>query len=371
MKKLTQEQAHAKWVAVHGDRYDYTDTIYVKSSEYICVRCKEHDYIFEITHNDHIMGGGCNICSGNRKSNTEDFISKSKQIHGERYDYSLVKYTNAKTKVKVICKEHGVFEITPNDHLSSKGCRRCDTPVTNTQEFIEAANKVHGNRYDYSKVNYVNAKSNVAIICKIHGEFEQTPNSHLTGHNCEKCGNLARGDALRMSREEFINTAIGIHSDKYNYDKVVYTNNSTEVEIFCNKHQSYFWQRPSHHIHRESGCPACAKYGYKRDKPATLYILDCGSFIGFGITNDFNTRIGRHNRNLSAVGIKPTIVETFELDGETVLSIESSFKQKYKDRLTNAKVEGFVTEALDKSDLGILLNHIKENLPEGRLDDAV
>lgn len=125
----------------------------------------------------------------------DNFISKSKLIYNNKYDYSLVEYVNYKTKVKIICHIHGVFEQTPTKHLSGRGCSLCGRENisrarrSTTEEFIEKARKIHGGKYDYSKVKYTGAFNNVEIICHKHGSFYQTPTNHLRGKGCPHCQN--------------------------------------------------------------------------------------------------------------------------------------------------------------------------------------
>lgn len=120
------------------------------------------------------------------------FITKAKNIHGDRYDYSSVSYINAKTKVTIICKIHGEFLQTPSNHLSNYNCQKCSNNYkSDTLSFIEKAKIVHGNKYDYSKVNYINANSPVIILCKEHGEFNQIPDFHINRKcNCPKCAKV-------------------------------------------------------------------------------------------------------------------------------------------------------------------------------------
>ena len=124
-----------------------------------------------------------------KKITTKDFIEKAKQIHGDKYDYSKVEYVNYKTKVCIICPKHGEFWQNPHHHLSRKqGCHLCNGGVNlNTEEFIDKAKKIHGDKYDYSKVKYIDNRTKVCIICPEHGEFWQTPNCHLNGQGCPKC----------------------------------------------------------------------------------------------------------------------------------------------------------------------------------------
>ena len=128
-----------------------------------------------------------------KRLTTEEFIKKAKLVHGSKYDYSLVEYVNNRTKVKIICKDHGAFEQKANNHIDSlHGCPECGLLKNNkltTKEFIEKAKLVHGDRYDYSLTNYRNAKTKVKIICKDHGFFEQRADCHLSNRGCPICNN--------------------------------------------------------------------------------------------------------------------------------------------------------------------------------------
>jgi hypothetical protein len=126
--------------------------------------------------------------------NTEKFIEKSKSVHGDKYDYSLVDYKNSLTPVKIICPIHGEFEQIPKSHMKGMGCKQCginklsQSQRMSTQDFIKAANQVHKNQYDYNKVDYKKSLQKVIITCPKHGDFLQTPNNHLRGVGCPKCG---------------------------------------------------------------------------------------------------------------------------------------------------------------------------------------
>jgi hypothetical protein len=137
------------------------------------------------------------------KLTTEEFIAKAKAVHGDRYDYSKVEYVDNKTKVCIICKEHGEFEQSPKKHLAGQGCIKCHRKSMakryslGKEEFIEKANAVHNGFYDYSEVEYVNGHTKVKIICPIHGIFEQDPASHLQGHGCSFCADIENGKKKR------------------------------------------------------------------------------------------------------------------------------------------------------------------------------
>lgn len=126
--------------------------------------------------------------------------------------------------------------------------------LTNNQ-FIEKAKKIHGEKYDYSKVEYINNRTKVCIICPIHGEFWQTPNKHLLGSGCQICGNELISIIKRSNKIDFINKANFVHNHKYDYSKVEYVNARTKVCIICPEHGE-FWQTPDDHLHGKE-CPFC------------------------------------------------------------------------------------------------------------------
>jgi len=155
-----------------------------------------------------------------KNSTTEEFIEKAKAIHKDKYDYSKVNYINACTKVIIICPEHGEFEQNPNNHLNGNGCNKCTGNYNyTTKEWILEAKKVHENKYDYSKVNYINACTKVIIICPEHGEFEQRPDNHTSGKGCSKCTS-SKGEKTLL--ELFTNSAVSIKRE-YSYSDLIGT----------------------------------------------------------------------------------------------------------------------------------------------------
>ena len=188
---------------------------------------------------------------------TEEFIERARKVHGDKYNYSMVNYVNARTKICIICPEHGEFYQLPGSHLNGKGCKKCRDKVFSLgiTNFIEKSNIVHNCKYDYSKVNYVNNRTKVCIICPEHGEFWQTPEAHLRGQGCYKCSLIINGIKRRSTKEKFIKKAKEVHGDKYDYSKVEYVNANTKVCIMCPVHGE-FWQSPSNHL-KHNGCPLC------------------------------------------------------------------------------------------------------------------
>jgi hypothetical protein len=190
------------------------------------------------------------------KYTTETFIIKAKEIHGDKYDYSLVEYINSQIKVKIICHIHGVFEQTPASHIFGCGCKKCNQTKsgkkTLTKEiFVKRARIKHGNKFDYSLVEYINTNSKVKIICPVHGVFEQTPKEHLKYNGCRYCSNK-----YKKNKEIFTKEAKEIFGNKYDYSKVKYVNNKTKVILICKKHGE-FSITPSNHIFFERDCPKC------------------------------------------------------------------------------------------------------------------
>ena len=207
-----------------------------------------------------------------QKLTTEKFIEKARKIHDDKYDYSKVEYVNSHRPVKIICKIHGEFEQSPTNHLSGKGCPICAGKNMTTEQFIKKARIIHGDRYDYSKVVYINSTTKVCIICPEHGEFWQSPNNHLDGKGCYFCGVKQQTQQRTITTSEFIKRAMLIHNDKYKYDKVDYINARSKVCIICPSHGE-FWQEPCLHL-SGSGCPNCCCNISKEEKKIYDYI--CG-----------------------------------------------------------------------------------------------
>ena len=334
-KRLTNEEFLKRVRAVHGEKYDFSKIDYKGCKTKVCVICPEHgEYL--VFPSVLLCGGECNKCAYEKKTqkntlSTDEFIKRASSIHGGKYDYTKSNYISARIKVCITCPEHGEFWQNPFDHLSGKGCYKCakkrrdaskktlktteefinecvdkygdiydyskvkyinahtkvciiDKQSTNEiyitptklltygvpnrkyactkDEFIEKAKKVHGEKYDYSKVEYVNTKTKVCIICPKHGEFWQTPSNHLK-FGCNECGFDTSSSKSKLSNDEFIEKAKAVHGDRYDYSKVKYINNHEKVCIVCPKHGE-FWQAPSKHLSGQ-GCPICKNSWLERE----------------------------------------------------------------------------------------------------------
>ena len=186
----------------------------------------------------------------NKKYTTREFVEKAIMVHGDKYNYSLVDYVNSKNKILIVCKQHGMFEQLPASHLRGYGCSKCYGFNKNTNDFINESNLIHHNKYDYSLTKYIGNKTNVVIICPNHGKFTQRPNNHLSGQGCPKCTGK-----YYPTLKEFVNKAINVHGNKYDYSLVEYINSRLKVKIICPNH-GIFEQAPTDHI-SGYGCICC------------------------------------------------------------------------------------------------------------------
>lgn len=294
MKQTTQDFIK-KARKVHGDTYDYSCTEYKGARYNVDIRCKIHGVFTQMATN-HLSGKGCTECSRikvarDQTSNTEEFIEKAKNIHGNRYDYSLVNYKNNRTQVEIICKIHGKFLQAPSGHLGGKGCKECgrekskeDTRsriMLSKDEFIKRANNVHKNLYDYSKIEYVDTRIKIKIVCKKHGSFLQTPQKHMSGRGCPTCGRERTIEHNFSNTQDFIYKAKLLHGDLFNYEKVDYRGADIKIEIICEKHGSFF-QSPHNHL-KDTGCPRCGVSASKLEIKIVNFIKTF--YLGEIVTN--------------------------------------------------------------------------------------
>lgn len=255
-KKLTQEEFIELAHKVHN-KYTYTKTVYVQRTSKIIITCPIHGDFVQ-TVRDHLNGAGCAKCVKDAQRLTvQQFIERSRKVHGDKYDYSNVVYVNNQTPVEIICPTHGCFRQSPANHMNGSSCPKCQKKAKHTKEsFIDEAVKVHGNKYEYNKINYVQNKSKVIITCPEHGDFIMTPNAHLSGQGCPKCGVVSAANKNRKTTEQFIKEAKLVHGDLYNYSLVEYAGKDHKVKIICPKH-GIFEQSPHNHVSSKHGCPKC------------------------------------------------------------------------------------------------------------------
>lgn len=292
---------------IHNDDYLYDDSNYVNNSTPIKITCKKHGTFLQLPHN-HLQGKGCPVCSQSKleahvaKLLDENKMKYTRQWHlpwNKRYSLDFF-IDDCKTGIECQGIQHfedehfkdvTLEEIQKRDQYKLKSCNEngirilyfssiehenCitndneminkvyDIMLNNKEKFIEKSIKRHGEKYDYSKVEYTDSLTKVCIICPIHGEFWQTPQAHVRGNGCPKCANIKRGDTFRDTLEGFITKAKSIHKDKYDYSKVEYVNAMTKVCIICPTHGE-FWMTPMAHLLGQ-GCPKCSGRGLSREE---------------------------------------------------------------------------------------------------------
>ena len=280
-----------------------------------------------------------------KKLTRKDFIAKAHKKHYGRFDYTKSKYVNYETKVIIICKIHGEFLQTPHDHLTGYGCPVCGkSQKLTTTTFIEKAVLKHSNKYIYNKVNYVDSKTKVTITCAHHGDFEQTPASHLSGRGCKLCVSTS-------SFEGFKEKAFKMHNKKYTYlsPPTIYKFNCL-IEIICPVHGE-FEQTAQSHL-KGSGCSTCAKTGFDRTKPAILYYLSInnGEAYKIGITNK-SVKDRFNSTDLKKITVLkeweyPIGHDAYKTE-QRILSMYKDFQYKGESLLATGNTELFTTNVLE------------------------
>lgn len=281
----------------------------------------------------------------------ETFIERANSKHGNLFDYSNVLHVDRNTKVEIICKNHGSFYQTPNGHLSGCGCNKCAIEQNasknrhSEESVISKFIQIHGYRYDYSKVKYINTNTKVIIGCSIHGEFEQKPTKHLRGQGCNLCSYKDIGVNQTKSGVQLLDEFHNVHGTLYDYSKVVYTRMKDPIVIGCPIHGDFIQKAVTHW--NGCGCPICKRYHniYSRSKwsqmangrVGTFYIIRCyneiESFYKYGIT--FNGLKYRYKRCKDMPYSYEIIRLVISSDKEYIWDLEKRFGSfKLKDKYT-------------------------------------
>ena len=336
---------HAKHKDSNGDwLYTYLKSLYVKGHDKIIITCKVHGDFLQ-TPSTHLQGSGCADCGHpSKRSTKEEFVIKAVEKHGKTYVYDKIDYKNNHTKISINCEIHGDFEQTPSMHLRGRGCPKCgETSRTakrtkNIKVFITEANLIHKSIYFYTKTKYINTDTKVIITCNLHGDFEQTPDSHLRGQGCPDCGVISRVKKTRYTTSQFIAKAVLKHGNSYNYCKAKYTSISNNIIITCKIHRD-FSQKPADHL-QGSGCPVCAilKQGWTKaifktqcekhsEGCGTLYVIRCfnGKETFYKIGRTSKTTALRYNTKIS-MPYNYEIIHEFIFDPDTVFNLEIDIK---------------------------------------------
>lgn len=263
----------------HGNKYDYLKAEYINSQTKVCIICPEHGEFFQ-TPAGHVRGNECPVCANEKRGrfnrfNNVYFMENASKIHGDKYDYSKVEYENSNEKVCIICPEHGEFWQTPLAHINNKqGCPKCAHKGLNIEELKNEFKKVHGEKYDYSKVVLNKMNEKVCIICPEHGEFWQSPTKHLRGQGCPRCGKEKLAKSMVMTTPMFIEKAKLIHGDKYDYSDTIYSGTYNKAKIICPEHGE-FWQVANYHLSGH-GCHHCGNIVSSAETEISFFINSLG-----------------------------------------------------------------------------------------------
>lgn len=180
----------------------------------------------------------------NTKTNTK-YINEVKLKHNERYDYSKTNYLNSEEKIIIICSEHGEFEQKAASHLNGHGCPKCGFVIKTNDQFVFEANLKHNNKYKYPE-KYVHSQDKIKIICPEHGEFNVLSYQHLQGIGCQKCSINKRSLINLKSKDQWILELNLKHNNKYKYPDEIF-NSKDKIKIICSEHGEFF-QRIDMHL---------------------------------------------------------------------------------------------------------------------------
>ena len=267
LKSTTTSEFVEAAMAIHGSRYDYGLFEYAGQAVKSTIICTIHGEFQQSPYCHLRKKHGCPHCGLERikqlnpGTGTIGFINKAILVHGLRYNYSEVDYTNNRNKVAITCKIHGNFYQAPANHLSGQGCPSCaiidraNRIRKDVSRFLSEASCVHDNFYEYNKQSYIDDRTKISIICPKHGPFIQLPNSHLNGRGCPHCAVDNISASLTMSFVEFMADAIKVHGHKYIYDQSSYSSAKDRVLITCPEHGE-FYQVASYHL-SGYGCNRC------------------------------------------------------------------------------------------------------------------
>lgn len=227
--KITTEYFIERSREVHGDKYDYSKSVVNGALSYVTIICPIHGEFIQRASLHYNNKEGCSKCRNDMWRKDEKFyIKQALELHQGKYDYSLVEYKTCKEKIKIICPKHGVFEVIAGNHINPlllRGCSKCKGGIKlTTEEFIKKARQNHGDKFDYSKVNYINTDTKVKIICPIHGEFLQKPSKHLLAiFGCQKC---FRESTISLKALLWLDS---LNIENLEYEKVIETNIKTII----------------------------------------------------------------------------------------------------------------------------------------------
>lgn len=272
--RKTQEQFIADAIRVHGaDAFDYSNAKYKDGKTPIDVICQKCGCHFSVIPSYHLRGVGCPECAKThfseiRTKTFEDFVTDARNVHGDKYTYIEETYKNGRTKMTMICPEHGEFEQRPNSHIQGSGCPKCAGFQRTTDDFVNEAKKVHGDRYDYSSVDYKMATEKVCIICPKHGQFWQLPTNHIKGAGCPHCAKSTGEDAIYEWLTE--NNINHIRQYKVIPTQVLFGRNLFKIDFYLPDHNTFIEFNGRQHYERISLWDTEEQFAEQQDRDRRL-----------------------------------------------------------------------------------------------------
>lgn len=357
--KLTEEQVLGQLREIHGDKFDFSKSVYVDTHTKIEVYCKEHNYTFFPVPKNLKKGIGCYHCGRasqieKAKKPKEQFVEDAVKIYKGKDDYSLVEYKNNKTPVKITCSIHGIFEKKPDQYLQGLGCEKCSKKKTKSNDkdlFIEEAKKIYGDKDDYTNTEIVASNKKINVKCTKHDLiFEKDIPTYLGGWGCPTCSAENYSLIRTKTKEEYIKQAKKVHKDNCDYTDTIYKGCKEKITVKCNIHNTYFDTLPFNHLAGGS-CRKClsenlskalfgkegtggyTKSGYVNQadgREAYIYLIRC-----FNESEEFY-KIGKTFLDINTRFTKSNICYNFEKihfhfgSADYIYDLENELHRKYK-----------------------------------------
>jgi Zn ribbon nucleic-acid-binding protein len=249
----------------YNKNYDYSQIDYVNSKTKLIVIDNNYKTTHLITPDSLMNGVKCSIKNAVDKS--DYIIQRFIEVHGDKYNYSEVNYKKEQVKVKIICSIHGSFSQIAKSHISGSGCPRCKGKGLSLEEVINQLEEVHNGKYDYSKLEFKSQRDKGIIICSEHGEFEQSISKHKAGDGCPKCS------GFNKTTDEFIIESRRKFGDKFDYSRARYVNATKMIEFRCIEHDYTFFQTSNNHLNSDYPCEYC-----EREYKKSLYSMGLNEF---------------------------------------------------------------------------------------------
>lgn len=382
-RRVTFEHIKKQSALIHGDQFEYHNLIDLgaRRRSRIKLTCKKCKTTFEQRVEKHLGGSGCRACASRAKTggrptiSLDEFKYRAALKHADKYDYSEVEFLFvSKEKVKITCRQcNHAFWQSAIGHMNGRGCRPCKMrgrmgrPTIDLQEFTTRSKIQHGDKYDYSLVEFKLVSDKVTIICPEHGEFQTVARWHMDGYGCVLCGIIKQSTNNRLTTDEFIGHAREKHGDRYDYSQTKYVSQKDQVQIICRTHGSFFVSANNHQ--NGAGCQSCSACSSSGENAVEKFLSDVGveherekgfpGLIGKGhpywfdfYLPEINTCIEyngiQHYEPVEFFGGQKALNETIRRDQEKRQWCQTNGVRLIEIPYTVKDVDGFLREALCK-----------------------